>query len=362
MVKKRLIVKESGQLTESHQNNEPKRSRASQKVRLVDVAQTAGVSAITVSRVINHPDKVSDRVKCKVQDAIAKLGYIPNQSASSLASARSGVIGVAIPSLSNIVFNEVLKGIYEVADAGGYKVLLVDTHYSSLEEERMVRTLLSQSPEAMIITGGGQTQGCARMLKQAQVPVVQIMELLDEPLDMNVGFSHQQAGFDVAEALLASGYRRLAFMGARMDQRVQQRLAGFVQALKKRGYYREDWLFTTPEPSSIALGGSLLRSMISATRGQLDAIFCCNDDLALGALYESQRMGIKVPKDLGLCGFNDFEASAYVNPSLSSVYAPRYEMGVKAASMILTRLKDEARGPQRLDIGYQINQRQSTAL
>lgn len=349
-------------MTEPHQNNEPRRSGAPKKARLVDVAQAAGVSAITVSRVINQPDKVSDRVKRRVRDAIAKLGYIPNQSASSLASARSGVIGVAIPSLSNIVFNEVLKGIYEVADAGGYKVLLVDTHYSPMEEERMVRTLLSQSPEAMIITGGGQTPACERMLKQAQVPIVQIMELLDEPLDMNVGFCHQQAGFDVAQALLASGYRRPAFMGARMDQRVQQRLAGFVQALKKHGCYREDWLFTTPEPSSIALGGSLLRSMMSATRGQLDAVFCCNDDLALGALFESQRIGIKVPGDLGLCGFNDFEASAYANPALTSVYAPRYEMGVKAASMILARLKGEAADPQRLDLGYQIKQRQSTAL
>lgn len=349
-------------MTESHQKTDSKRGAAPQKARLVDVAQAAGVSAITVSRVINQPDKVSDRVKRKVQDAIAKLGYIPNQSASSLASARSGVIGVAIPSLSNIVFNEVLKGIYEVADASGYKVLLVDTHYSPLEEERMVRTLLSQSPEAMIITGGGQTQSCERMLKQAQVPIVQIMELLDEPLDMNVGFSHQQAGFDVAEALLAAGYRRPAFMGARMDQRVQQRLAGFVQAMKKHDCYREDWLFTTPEPSSIALGGSLLRSMMSATQGQLDAVFCCNDDLALGALFESQRMSIKVPEGLGICGFNDFEASAYVNPSLTSVHAPRYEMGVKAASMILARLKNEAAGPRRLDIGYQIKQRQSTAL
>jgi len=349
-------------LTESNRKTEPKRGETPQKVRLVDVADYAGVSAITVSRVINQPDKVSDGVRRRVQDAITKLGYIPNQSASSLASARSGVIGVAIPSLSNIVFNEVLKGIYEVADASGYKVLLVDTHYSPLEEERMVHTLLSQSPEAMIITGGGQTPTCERTLRQAGVPIVQIMELLDEPLDMNVGFSHQRAAFDVTETLLARGYRRPAFMGARMDQRVQQRLAGFVQALKKHGCYREEWLFTTPEPSSIALGGSLLRSMMSSTRGELDAVFCCNDDLALGALFESQRMGIKVPEDLGLCGFNDFEASAYVNPSLTSVHAPRYEMGVKAASMILARLKDEAAGPRRLDIGYRIKQRQSTAL
>ena len=111
-----------------------KRGPANKKATLVDVAERANVSAITVSRVINQPDKVSEELRLRVQQAIDALGYIPNQSASSLASARSGVIGVSIPSLSNVVFNDVLSGIYDVAGASGYKVLLVDTHYSPLEE------------------------------------------------------------------------------------------------------------------------------------------------------------------------------------------------------------------------------------
>ena len=113
------------------------RNTSSRRATLADVAQVANVSAITVSRVINHPDKVSGELRQRVQEAIDMLGYIPNQSASSLASARSRVIGVSIPSLSNIVFNDVLRGIYDVAGANGYKVLLVDTHYSPMEEEKM---------------------------------------------------------------------------------------------------------------------------------------------------------------------------------------------------------------------------------
>ncbi|MDQ2077713.1 LacI family DNA-binding transcriptional regulator [Marinimicrobium sp. ABcell2] len=339
-----------------------KRGQSGRKATLVDVAERAKVSAITVSRVINHPDKVSDELRRRVQEAIDALGYIPNQSASSLASARSGVIGVAIPSLSNIVFNDVLRGIYDVAGASGYKVLLVDTHYSPLEEESMVRTLLSQSPEAMIITGGEQTGACQRMLKNANVPVVQMMELLENPLDMNVGFSHQKAGYSMAEQILKAGYQRVAFIGARMDQRVQQRLAGFREALEQQSRFDNKLVFTTPQPSSIALGGELFRSMMASTNGAVDAVFCCNDDLALGALFESQRMNINVPTEMGLCGFNDFEASAFVNPSLSSVYAPRYDMGVKAATMIVEVLKDEYQGEKIVDIGYEVRMRQSTHL
>jgi LacI family gluconate utilization system Gnt-I transcriptional repressor len=333
---------------------------ARKRVTLVDVADAAGVSAITVSRVVNQPDKVSEPLRRKVQETIDMLGYIPNQSASALASAKSKVIGVVIPSLSNTVFNDVLRGIYDEAGSAGYKVLLVDSHYSPLEEEKMVRTLLGQSPAAMIITGGEQTRACAKMLTKADVPIVQIMELLPEPFDMNIGFSHQQAGYDVAKSLLASGYSHIGFIGARMDKRVQQRLAGYKQALEEVGKYWKNFVITTPEPSSVALGGELFRSLISSTNAVVDAVFCCNDDLALGALFESQRMLINVPEDMAICGFNDIEMSAFVNPPLSSVHVPRYEMGVRAAKMVIDTLNGKPPEKKVVDTGYDIRFREST--
>ena len=330
------------------------------KVTLVDVAAVAGVSAITVSRVINQPDKVSDLLRRQVQAAIDSLGYIPNQFASSLASAKSRVIGVAIPSLSNIVFNEVLRGIYEVAGKAGYKVLLVDTHYSPLEEEKMVRTLLSQAPEAMIITGGDQTRACQQLLQKAGIPIVQMMELLDQPLDMNVGFSHWQAGYDVVSKLQEAGHMRIGFMGARMDPRVQQRMLGYKAAMDAAGMDWKNFIVTTPEPSSIALGGELFRSLMASSQGVIDSIFCCNDDLALGALFESQRMNIRIPEQLSLCGFNDIEASQFVNPSLTSVHVPRYEMGVKSTEMVIRALTGKPIEERQVNIGYEVRLRKST--
>jgi LacI family gluconate utilization system Gnt-I transcriptional repressor len=338
------------------------RKRSSgKKVTLVDVAAAAGVSAITVSRVINQPEKVSESLRQQVQKAVDSLGYIPNQYASSLASAKSKVIGVAIPSLSNIVFTDVLRGIYDVMGAAGYKVLLVDTHYSPLEEEKMIRTLLSQAPEGMIITGGDQTRACQNILQKSRIPIVQIMEMLPQPLDMNIGFSHYQAGYDVVKHLLDRGCTRIGFIGARMDPRVQQRMQGYKTALEDAGKFWKNFIVTTPEPSSIAVGGELFKSLMAVTKGVVDAVFCVNDDLALGALFESQRMNIRVPDDMSICGFNDIEAAAFVNPSLTSVSVGRYEMGVRAAEMLVDTLNGKNPASKIVDMGYEIKQRLSTS-
>lgn len=331
------------------------------KLTLVDVARVAGVSAITVSRVINQPAKVSESVRIHVQSVIESMGYIPNQYASSLASSRSRVIGVSIPSLSNIVFTDVLRGIYDVMAGTDYKVLLVDTNYSSQEEEKMVRTLLAQAPEAMIITGGDQTKTCEQLLRNSKIPIVQMMELLPEPMDMNIGFSHYQAGYDVAVHLLQQGCERIGFIGARMDERAQRRLEGFKYALGCANKYSSHYMVTTSAPSSIEMGEKLFKDLLAATEGAVDSIFCVNDDLALGVLFESQRMNIKVPDQLAVCGFNDIETSQFVNPSLTSVHVGRYEMGVKAAQMIVARLKGDAIVGPIVDIGYTIKKRLSTA-
>lgn len=225
----------------------------------------------------------------------------------------------------------------------------------------MVRTLLNQSAEAMVITGGDQTSACQSMLQVADIPVVQIMELVDEPLDINVGFSHHQAGYDVTQHLLQEGYGYIGFIGARTDSRVHQRLMGYKAALEDAGKYWKNFAVTTNEPSSIAVGGELFKNLMETNHGLLDAVFCANDDLALGALYESQRMNISVPDDLAICGFNDIEAASYVNPSLTSVSVRRYEMGLKAAQMILKKLRGEAIDNPIIDIGYNIIKRASTS-
>ncbi len=334
---------------------------AEKKVTLADVAEAAGVSAITVSRVINQPEKVSETLRQRVQLAVENLGYIPNQYASSLASAKSKVIGVVIPSLASRLFVDILRGIYRVMGSAGYKVLLVDTHSSPQEEEKLIRSLLSQAPEAMILTGGDQTNACQSVLKKARSPIVQIVTLLDEPLDMNIGCSHFDVGYEAATHLLRQGYKRIGVIAAPMDAGVQQALQGFQSALEKEGQYWKNFVVTAGEISSIALGGQLLKKLIENTQGVIDAVFCTSDDLGLGAMFQSQRMGIKIPDDMAICGFNDVDVAEHVNPSMTSIYVDFYAMGEKAAKMLVDKLSGKELSQKVIDMGFEIRKRRSTS-
>jgi LacI family gluconate utilization system Gnt-I transcriptional repressor len=334
------------------------------RLTLKDVAAKAKVSPITVSRVVNGADGVRANVRQKVEAAIAELGYIPNRSASVLASSKSKLIGVLIPSLSNVVFNDVLRGIYDIATTANYQILLFNTHYSPLEEMRAVRTLLGQSPEGIIITGGEQTATTRTMLEEARVPIVQIMGKVDKPIDINVGFSHFDAGGSVAQLLLDKRYRKIAFLGARMDRRTCQRLDGFKQRLSAVNYLDDRRIVTTSEPSSVAMGVSLFRELMEVTKGDCDAVFCCNDDLAIGVLHECKKMNISVPEEMGVCGFNDIEMAAFTEPALTTVRVNRYRMGSKAMELIFEKTHPTSENKSTIsgyiNTGFELVMRNST--
>jgi LacI family gluconate utilization system Gnt-I transcriptional repressor len=340
------------------------KSRSANRVTLKDVAKKAGVSAITVSRVVNDYAGVRKNIREKVEAAISELGYISNRSASILASSRSKLIGVLIPSLSNVVFNNVLRGIYDITGPANYQVLLADTHYSPIEEERSIRTLLGQSPEGLIVTGGEQTNAAKAMLKASGIPVVQIMDKVESPIDINVGFSHFEAGAAVAQSLLEKSYLKIGFIGARMDPRTCSRLAGFKSVLTAANCLDSKLIITNPHPSSVAMGATLFRELMAVTEGDCDAVFCCNDDLALGALHECKKMHLDVPNKFGVFGFNDIEMAAYAEPALSSVSVNRYQMGRRAMELIFERLNNlEVSSniqPNYINTGFELLMRKST--
>ena len=185
------------------------------------------------------------------------------------------------------------------------------------------------------------------------------METGDNPADMMVGFSHRRAAHDAVVHLIGQGYRRIGFIGARMDPRTQRRLQGFKDALNEAGLFDEELIVTTAYPSTTTLGAQLLGDLLGR-RPDVDAVFCINDDLAVGALFESQRHRISVPDELGICGFNDFEIMSATHPSLTSVLTNREEMGSRAIEMLIEAI--EGRGPETrlVDVGYTVMAREST--
>ncbi|MGK9230453.1 LacI family DNA-binding transcriptional regulator [Inquilinus limosus] len=346
---------------------------------MADVAAYAGVGMITVSRVLREPHRVSETLQRVVNDAIRELNYVPNLSARALASTRSGVIGVLVPSLTQVVFADVLRGIYDGVDGTDLQIQVANTRYDPLEEERLIGVFLRQKPSAMIVSGIDQTANARRMLEKAGCPVVQIMDLSPDPIDRIIGFSHEDAGRRMTEHLIEQGYTRVAFLSGWMNNRSAGRRSGYQRALAAAGLDRPGLVHSISNASlphladkispatgrpmlefaTPALGRELFRRAIVA-EPRLDAVFCNNDILALGVLFECVKRGIRVPEDMGIAGFNDLDFMEAAEPSLSSVRTYRYRIGHAAVAAIRDQLAGRPAGERIVDLGTEIMKRRST--
>jgi LacI family gluconate utilization system Gnt-I transcriptional repressor len=334
------------------------KSRASGRVTLADVAALAGVATMTASRAISQPDMVSSALRERVDKAVAQLGYVPNRNARALASAHSNVIVVLVPSLSNAVFTAVLAGIQDALDADGYQILIGNTRYSDAEEEKLLGTYLQSHPDGILLSGLTHSERVQQMLDSSQVPVVSMMDLAAGQDQLSVGFSQLEAGYTMTRYLLDKGRERIGFMGAQLDERTLKRAEGYRKAMQEAGRYDPKLETMVADPSTLALGAELVGRMLAATP-DIDAIFCCNDDLAHGAIYQCQRRGIAVPKQLAICGFNDLPASAWMNPSVTTIATPRYRVGFEAASLLRAMIKGEQPADTRIDLGFTLMARES---
>ena len=337
----------------------PRQRKKLGPIRLTEVAKLAGVSPITASRFFRNPEALSPAKRERVENAARELGYVPNLAARALASQRTEVVGVLIPSLTNNVFNDVLRGIYDASEGSRYTIQFVNTRYSIFQEEKLLRLFQAQKPAGLIVTGINQTEDSLNLMKGMDCPIMQIMELGPDPVDMMVGFSHYDAGLAAVAHLISLGRKRIGFLGARMDPRVQRRLEGYLKAMKDAGLYDPALVLTTPTPTAVSLGGKLFGDLL-AQAPDLDALFCVNDDLALGVLFECQRRAIAIPDKLAIIGFNDLDFMSTAVPTLSSVRTNRYEMGREAVTMLIEAI--EGRRPEKavVDLGFELMIRQST--
>jgi LacI family gluconate utilization system Gnt-I transcriptional repressor len=337
-----------------------KRSKSG-PIRLAEVAERAGVSPITASRFFRNPEALSSSKRARVASAAEELGYVPNLAARALASQRTEVIGVLIPSLTNNVFNDVLRGIYDASEGSRHSIQFVNTRYSILQGEKLLRLFQAQNPAGLIVTGINQTAESRAIMEAMDCPIVQIMETGPDPVDMMVGFSHYDAAFAAVTHLAAQGRKRIGFIGARMDPRVQRRLEGYRDAMKAAALFDPNLIVTTPVPTAVTLGGTLLADLF-AKAPDADAVFCINDDLALGVLFECQRQQIAVPEKMAIVGFNDMEFMESAVPAITSVRTNRYEMGRTAATMLIDAVEGRRPAKPVVDLGFELMVRRSSSV
>jgi LacI family gluconate utilization system Gnt-I transcriptional repressor len=313
----------------THLTNAPKRP-----LTLRDVSEASGVSEMTVSRVLRNKGDVSAATRQKVQDAAKKLGYVPNKIAGALASQRVNLVAVVIPSLGNMVFPEVLSGISEALEGTALQPVVGVTNYLPEKEEKVLFEMLSWRPSGVIIAGLEHSEASEAMLRQAGIPVVEIMDVDGEPVDHCVGISHRRAGRKMAEAIIAEGYKRIGFMGTKMplDHRARKRFEGFTRTLAKSGIEIADQEFYSGG-SALAKGREMTEKMIARTP-DIDFLYYSNDMIGAGGLLYLLEQGIDVPGKIGIAGFNGVELLDGLPRQLATMDACRRGIGVKAAEII----------------------------
>lgn len=329
------------------------------RVTMKDVARRVGVSAITVSRALRTPDKVAEALRTRIAQVCQELGYVPNHAASVLASARSQTIVALIPSLSNVVFVDIITGIKEVLDQHGYHMLIGVTGYSPDAEEALLRKYLQHAPDGLILTGIDHNPGVWELLRVQHIPTVHTIETLTGHDDMSVGFSQFDSGYAACRHLVDRGHRRVAIVGAQLDPRSLRRCEGARQALRDAGCHDPALEIMTPEKSSLSLGAALMEQL-HAQHADCDAVFFCNDDLAQGAVFQCARLGVAVPAQMAIVGFHDVAGTAWTTPPLSTIATPRYQIGASAAGLLMQHLAGEAIEERHVDLGYTLVQRETS--
>lgn len=301
---------------------------------LRDVSEASGVSEMTVSRVLRNRGDVSDATRERVLEAARALGYVPNKIAGALASQRVNLVGVVIPSLSNMVFPEVLTGISDTLEDTGLQPVVGVTNYSPEREETVIYEMLSWRPSGMIVAGLEHTEASRAMLAQAGIPIVEIMDVDGEAVDSAVGISHRRAGRQMAEAIIAAGYRRIAFCGTMMpyDHRARKRLDGFEEALQKAGLTLADREYYSGG-SALLKGREMTEAVLNRTP-DVDFLYYSNDMIGAGGLLYCLDKGIDVPGKVGLAGFNGVELLDGLPRKLATMDACRLEIGRRAAQII----------------------------
>ncbi|RWR47222.1 LacI family DNA-binding transcriptional regulator [Sinirhodobacter ferrireducens] len=304
---------------------------------LRDVSEASGVSEMTVSRVLRNRGDVSEATRVKVLEAARTLGYVPNKIAGALASQRVNLVGVIIPSLSNLVFPEVLSGISAELEDTGLQPVVGVTNYRPDKEEAVLYEMLSWRPSGVIIAGLEHTEAARAMLENAGVPVVEIMDVDGEGVDSVVGISHRRAGRHMAEAIVAAGYRKIGFLGTKMpeDHRARKRFEGFSEGLAEAGLAVSDTEFYSG--GSALLKGREMTQAILARNPDLDFLYYSNDMIGAGGLLWCLENGYDVPERLGLAGFNGVDLLEGLPRRLATMDACRREIGRKAAEIIAGR-------------------------
>ena len=309
---------------------------------LEDVAREAGVSTATVSRTLNSPENVVEKTRNKVLAAVQALGYSPNFGARALAARQTNTIGAVIPTIENAIFAQGLQSFEETISARGLTLLVASSSYQPEREEKQIRTLVARGADAILLIGEDRSEEIYEFLNKQGIPYVIAWFYRPDSNHCLVGFDNRAAAREMARTVLGYGHRKICMIAGltAKNDRARSRLLGVKDALAEFGI--PDQNFEVIEaPYSFSDGGDALETLISKSE-KPTAIICGNDVLAVGALKRAKSLGLRVPQEISITGFDDIEISSVTEPELTTVHVPHWRMGKIAAEHLMEMRTTEA--------------------
>lgn len=315
-------------------------------VTLSDVAERAGVSRMTVSKVLRDTGSISPQTQERILVAVKELGYVKNTLAGQLSSQKSATIGVVIPSVSETVFAEMLSGINSIIRPHGLSTLISESLFDPVLERETVSRLLSMQPAGLIISGGiEQSDDTLALLDKRSCPLVSVWDSDVCFGDDTIGVSHYAAGEMMAEHFLQRGYRRLGYVGSELNLDIcaKHRFKGFQRYLSQHGTSVES--VNSDELPRQSSSGSVLTKEILTSHPDMSAIFYLNDAMAIGGLRWLSDNGFNSPSQVAVAGFNGTSIDHSIQTRLTTLDVPRREIGREAALSILNLLDSKPVAP-----------------
>lgn len=325
---------------------------------LEDVARAAHVSTATISRAINSPDKVAAETRERVEQVIEKLGYTPNFGGRALASNRSNTVGAVIPTMANAMFASGLQVFQEVLSKASYNLLVASCGYNTDTELQQIKSLVAQGADGLLLIGSARPDETTRFLEVRNIPYVVAWSYQHNDDRYFAGFDNIKAASSIATEVLNRGHVHIAMIAgfAEQNDRSKNRITGVKQCIENTD--NASLLSVIETDYTLEAGGDAFEKLLQSST-KPTAIICGNDVLAAGVIVRARQLGIKIPDDISVTGFDDISLATVVTPALTTVRVPQLEMGKTAARVMLELLNNGT--SQSFELETEIIQRESLA-
>lgn len=311
---------------------------------LKELAQRSGISAATLSRVLNHPHLVRADLRAKAELVLAEAGYVPHGAARSLASRRTRMVGAVVPTLDNALFAKVVEGLQHRLHPQGYQLLVASSGYSPVREAAQVRSLIERGVDGVVLVGSVHADETIHMLQTRGIPFVSTCHHDARMAWPTIGWDNVAAAERVANYLMDIGHRRFAVIAGITagNDRAADRVTGYCRAIERRGgtLAPADLM---QKPYTVAEGRSAMAALLRRATPPT-AVLCGNDILAFGALQECLWQDIDVPGQISITGFDDIEMAAHCRPGMTTLHVPAFEIGDRAAGALLNAITSGTAG------------------